>query len=504
MTRLFNFVPLSFAAVALLVAGCGGGRPGGNTTVLDEPPTAAPVGYTEFVVKAEQVSAAFLDTHDFDGDGVQEIVLSTLIEQSPPGPPSAASRGALRIFRSDTGTLAGPWSETVVISTTDPEGFPFINTPQVMDIDGDGVEDILVQTGFLTTAGGAHFWQKCQLMSLVCNAAEDNMPRRYFSDANTRKETSEGFYWHESYQTDLDGDGMMDIVTTSTNSTNQGPLREGGLELFKVEWYRQTAIGTFSYHEIVRGTLGPDDDDGAGGVFIKMHDIDSDGDQDIVLSQFFGPPAQPSIVWMENVEAPSFANGYTGTWAKHTIDNTIGLGYHMEFVDIDGDNDIELVAGNHNHQDDPRSHDGEVDDTPERPPGLYIFEIPNNPAGVTQWQKRVIHDGFRVNLGGSTASQGVPGIFSVGDINNDGRLDVAVPGDGNDELYGVIQQPDGSWVVEIIKDGVKQFGMAIVTDIDGDGTNEIVAAQHNSIAGNESEHPTFPPGMLAIYKRTAP
>ena len=42
------------------------------------------------------------------------------------------------------------------------------------------------------------------------------------------------------------------------------------------------------------------------------------------------------------------------------------------------------------------------------------------------------------------------------------------------------------------------FGMAMVADVDGDGSNEVVAANHNSLNGAMSVD--FPPGFLAIYR----
>ncbi|WP_372809802.1 FG-GAP repeat domain-containing protein [Litorivivens sp.] len=488
-----------------------GGGGGGSSTSPSEQGS-----YIEYPIKVEQQSAAFLAVGDIDGnsDNGLDILLSTLVEQTPPGPPNPASRGALRKFNTQgcnepvNNCLEGPWQEEVLIGTNDPQGYPFINTPQIFDINGDGQNDVIVQTGFLTTLGGAHFW----LDGNDINAGS-RPTHNYFSPANTTPVTNGLFFWHESDQTDLDGDGLLDIVTTSGKTQHPGnPLGSpDGNEELKVEWYRQTAPGEFSYHPITATDSEGNTISNIGGVFVKLHDIDGDGDKDIVLSQFFDhtydttPPASlnPSLVWLENVTRPALSNNFAGEWRYHVIDNTIGLGYHMEFADIDHDGKEELVVDNHNNDGDPRWQD--KDGNVVVPPGIYWFEIPENPTAVSQWEKHVISENFGVTLYyGNPASQGVPGIFNVGDINNDGLLDVAVPGDGNSTLYAFIQQSDGSFREDIV-DEAKMFGMAIVADIDGDGLNEIVAAQHNSLDMDPAETDSpddlqLPPGKLSIYK----
>ncbi len=468
--RFFQVAPL-----ILLGALCGCEDTGRSASRSPEGANP-PAGYAYFAVKDPQQSAGFLDVADLDGDGRQEIILSTLVELTLPGPPNPTSRGALRVFRSGA-DLAGPWNEEVVLATTDPNGFPFINTPQVMDVDGDGVLDIVVQTGFLLTAGGAHFWLKGPGFS----------ERNYFSLAETTKFTSKLFFWHESAQGDLDGDGLNDIVTTSAKTQSaSNPLGSpDGNEQTKVEWYRNRGDGSFDYYVITTGV---------GGVFIKLFDVDADGDLDIVLSQFFGPPQEPSLIWLENQAAPAQDNGFAGVWAAHVIDHTIGLGYHFEFADINGDGRTDLVAGNHNNDGDPRFQDAAGNVTV--PSGVYWFEIPEDPRQSQQWLRHTIAEGMPVTLSYSNpASQGVPGIFSVGDIDADGLLDVAVPGDGNSFLYAFRQRADGSFAEDIVDTG-KMFGMAKIADVDGDGQNEIVAAEHESPDGGTE----LPPGKLAIYR----
>lgn len=468
-----SFVRLLFA---LMLTACGGSAP---DAAGPAPQDVVAGSYQKITVKDPQQSAAFLAVDDLDGDGLKEIILTTLIEQSPPGPPTPLSRGALRVFKT-AGAVEGPWTETVLVSASDPLGYPFINAPQVFDIDDDGVKDLLVPTGFLTTLGGVHFWLK----------GPEFTERNFFAFETTRLGNN-NFFWHESGQTDLDGDGLLDIVTTSAktqdliaNPTNPTGS-PGPMTRLKVEWYRNLGGGEFEYHLIAEDL---------GGVFLKLHDVDGDGDQDILLTHFFGPPSvRASVVWMEQVERPAPANDFAGRWVTHEIDNSIGLGYHMELADLNGDGKLELIVDSHNHQDNPALKDA---DGNQIPLGIYWFEIPADPRNSGPWKKHVISENFAVSLAGSPASQGVPGIFSVGDIDGDGRLDLVVPGDGNDKLYAFRQRADGSFKEELIEDGEKMIAMAVIADIDGDGRNEIIAAKHNSVDGGTS----LPPGFLKIYR----
>jgi len=502
---------LPLLLISGLIASCGGSS-SSTSSATSSSARNIPIVYTEHPIKATQQSAGFIGIGDLDGnsDNGLEILLSTLVEQTPPGPPTSASRGALRVFNTsgcdskDASCLDGPWTEKTLISTSAVQGYPFINTPQIFDVNDDGQLDIVVQTGFLTTLGGAHFW-------LDGNDLDGPLPptQHFFSFANTSPLTNKQFFWHETDQGDIDGDGLLDLVTTSAKTQRpDNPLGSpDGKEEMKVQLYRNNggsqADTLFDYSEITALDSAGNEVSNMGGVFIKLHDIDNDGDKDIVLSQFFNHqnptpevPA-PSVIWLENDLDKS------GKWFYRIIDNSIGLGYHMEFADIDGDGRDELIVGNHNNDGDPRFQD--EDGNLIVPPGLYWFEIPSDPHTDAPWPRQTISENFRVTLYYSNpASQGVPGIFNVGDINNDGLLDVAVPGDGNDKLYAFIQQSDGSFREDIVAIG-KMFGMAMVADIDGDGKNEIIAAQHNSLDMDPAESDSaddlsLPPGRLSVFR----
>ncbi len=420
--------------------------------------------WNTYVVKDPVQSPGFLEVKDINADGKLDIVMSTLMEQGSAAN-QATTKGAIRHFQYNAQNgISGPWTETMVLPLT--SNLPFINHPQVMDVDGDGVQDILVQQGFINTQGGSHSWLKGPSFTQKFD----------FSPNTTHGSTS--FFWHESVQIDLDLDGKKDIVTTSANN-EVSPVQK------KIEYYRNLGNGNFQHYIL---------NDSLGGVFIKNFDVDQDGDQDIVVSQFFGAPNAPALVWLENTQAPSAANGYLGQWNYHVIDHTTGLGYYLDFYDIDMDGQKELIYGNHNNLDNTAA---------PLISGVYYFEIPANPATSSQWTKKTISEGYPIDAFdfGNPSSQGSPGIFDIGDIDGNGYPDVVLPGDGADHLFLIRQTSTGTWVKEQIASG-RMFGMAKMVDIDQNGDLEIVATMHDFPEIWEILTP--PAGHIKIYDPVIP
>lgn len=441
----------------------------GMTFVQGQVPS---IGWDIITVKDPLQSSGFLDVNDLNGDGKLEIIHSTLMEEGGAMNPET-TKGSIRVFSMGE-DLYDEWDENIVLSTS--EDLPFLNDPQAFDVDGDGHLDILVQQGFIRTNGGSHQWLK----------GPDFTERFNFSPETTHGNTD--YLWHESAQADLDGDGRLDIVTTSAQTQEDGDQLD--YVNAKIEWYRHLGDGEFEHYVI---------NDSLGGVFLKLYDIDNDGDMDIIVSQFFWGTDRPALVWLEQVEAPAVSNDWKGVWDYHVIDHTTGLGYSFQFYDLTGDGNDELVYVNHNNQDNMDVVDGNGDPIM---PGLFYFDIPADPKSSSQWTKHTIYDGFRTNLFdfGNPASQGCPGIFDIGDVDGNGYADIVVPGDGNDTLYLFRQDENNVFHKEILDDDGKMYGMVKVKDLDGDGTYEIVASKHNFVSGFFEAIIGNPPGFLRIYK----
>ena len=113
---------------------------------------------------------------------------------------------------------------------------------------------------------------------------------------------------------DIDGDGDLDVITASLSEES-------------VEWYENIdGLGTFGPQQII----------GSGSIYphlIRSADIDSDGDQDVIVSY----DLDTQILWFENL------TGSGSSWEQHTI--TIGT-YDIDSLiiyDIDQDNDLDVL-----------------------------------------------------------------------------------------------------------------------------------------------------------------
>lgn len=141
---------------------------------------------------------------------------------------------------------------------------------------------------------------------------------------------------------------------------------------------------------------------GSASVPIVVADVNKDGVPELVVGQAHGYGLD---YYTQRVE------GSKRIWTKHPIDPYFSQYHEMQWVDIDGDGECELVTGNRY-----RAHcgaePGETDIV-----GLYYFKW--NGESFT---KCVVDHGKVPGASGT-------GIFmQVVDIDGDGRLDIVAPG----------------------------------------------------------------------------
>lgn len=173
---------------------------------------------------------------------------------------------------------------------------------------------------------------------------------------------------------DVDKDGMNDFIIGSRKA---GP---------SVLWYRRTDTGWTKY--LIDNTTLPIE---AGGTF---HDIDGDGDLDIV----FGADWQSNKVWWWENPHPNYDP--TSVWIRREIKNS-GLSKHHDqiFGDFDGDGDMELVFWNQG----PKHQVSK----------LFIANIPIDPRSLQSWTYTEIF---------SSPSE-IEGLAKC-DIDGDGKMDI--------------------------------------------------------------------------------
>ncbi len=186
---------------------------------------------------------------------------------------------------------------------------------------------------------------------------------------------------------DIDKNGINDFVISERT---QAP---------SVVWYRRGSNGWTKY-VVDNDPLHIE----AGGDF---HDIDSDGDLDIV----FGGDWQNNKVWWWENPYPNYEPNTP--WKRREIKNFGGNKHHDQiFGDFDGDGKAELVFWN------------------QGACKLYIAEIPDKPREAPSWQCTEI---YSYSSDGEMEQRGTyPGFKAINeheglakaDIDGDGKIDI--------------------------------------------------------------------------------
>lgn len=183
---------------------------------------------------------------------------------------------------------------------------------------------------------------------------------------------------------DFDGDGDIDLLGT-------------GRKVRSVIWYenRRRADSVIWKKHLI-------DDASPCPAHGNPADMDGDGDVDVVMALGFyyrpgsGDPAasqlreQNQIVWYENDGKPA-----AGVWKKHVIAPEFDDAFEAVAGDLDGDDDIDVVA------------------TSWRNPGRIVW-LENNGDPKGTWRKHTLKTNWR------SANQVI-----IADLNGDGRPDIA-------------------------------------------------------------------------------
>jgi hypothetical protein len=343
------------------------------------------------------------------------------------------------------------WNMTEIVSEEDVIRVP--NRPTLADINGDGKMDVIVPGGYFfdtfigNELGSITWWE---------NSADAKTWIRH------DVVTDSPFSFHSAVFEDMDGDGIEDIVSVGEAAGNPQSADDDIVELLM---FKGNGDGSF----LPAVTLA-----NGGGGLIEAYDVNGDGRMDIVSPQFFGQVAgQPfvpdfardasvaSYVWFENTKF----NGFV----RHAIGTNQGNGFAIVPVqNFRGDGVTRWIATNHTNP-----------NIPFPPFSLYpepaVYEFTPG-ADVTQpWAVRQLSTPGSFPVTGSIG-QAAPGTPAVADLNGNGKLDIAVSGDGSRAVYWLEQQADGSFVTNQFpdSDGYGQAGGPVVVDLNRSGKKEVI------------------------------
>lgn len=357
------------------------------------------------------------------------------------------------------------WNRIEIVGLADAITFP--NRPTLADVSGDGKLDVIVPGGYFfdsfigNSRGSLTWWE-----------SKANGAQWVRHDIVTGSLHS----YHSALHEDFDGDDIPDIVSVAEDAGSPSAVDDDRVEL---QLFRGNGDGSFQPPVKLA--------DGGGGL-IEAFDVNGDGLLDIVSPQFFGPVAtQPfvpqaardasvaSFVWFENLGGGSFV--------RHAIGTDQGPGFVIiPVANLLGDGVTRWVATNHTNK-----------NIAFPPFSLYpapaVYEFTPGPDPREPWAVRQLSafGDFPVTGG---PGQAAPGSVAAGDLNGNGKLDLAVAGDGSRAVYWMEQQDDGSFVTRQLPDSTAygQNGGPVILDLNRSGTNEIIFS-------------SFDQNTLAIWSR---
>ncbi len=294
--------------------------------------------FVEHEITTTAVRATGLFAADVDGDGDLDVLASSEDDDT------------VAWYVNDGTPAVGPWTKRVISLTADGPLSVYAG-----DVDGDGDLDVLstsinddvlawYENDGTPSDGG---WTARDI------APTADYPWRVYTadldgdgdlDVLSASENDDTVAWYENdgtpdnggwtardittaadgatsvYAADLDGDGDLDVLSSSFFGD-------------RIAWYENDgtpAVGMWTARDIAAA-------DGAKEVYVA--DVDGDGDLDVLSASFY----DDAIVWYENDGTPG-----DGGWSPHSISLSADGAWSVFAADMDGDGDLDVLSASRN------------------------------------------------------------------------------------------------------------------------------------------------------------
>ena len=393
--------------------------------------TSGPLRLTRTSYSTGMCGPAFSEAVDLKEDGNTSLVISLFGRSDG----FALSNGSLIRLDVESG-------EREVLLSED-EGYKWPNSIEKADIDMDGDMDLMIGFGFLTCQLNP-FTGPCGALTWLENKGTEWQPHDIVR--------GDSFFFHHPLVLDVDQDGIEDILAVKESYAT--PF--GSVAAAELYWWKGLGGGTFGPEIFITEGLGS---------LPQLWDIDSDGDMDIISGEYFAD-LDVSYVWLEQ-KSPPTENNPQGEWERHIIDDNSGLSIQVRMIpNLYGDGIARAVGSNHTN-----TQKSSPDPWPSE---LAIYTPTEDPR--QPWSKETIYDEFVSN---SASTQAAPGIFQVGDIDDDGDLDILISGDGDPRVLWFEQTQAGRFEGHELEPDLTQAGSIQITNLIGDDNTELVVSGYD-------------------------